>query len=68
MKGIFIMEIRNMKCDVCVIGGGPGGLCAGFKVGLQIRGMGANGTFRNDGTPQWVFRFSGIFRSPADRS
>lgn len=28
---------------------------AGFKVGLQIRGMGANGTFRNDGTPQWVF-------------
>ncbi len=28
MKGIFIMEIRNMKCDVCVIGGGPGGLCA----------------------------------------
>ena len=28
---------------------------AGFKVGLQIRGMGANGTFRNDGTPQGVF-------------
>lgn len=28
MKGVFIMEIRNMKCDVCVIGGGPGGLCA----------------------------------------
>ena len=28
---------------------------AGFKVGLQIRGMDTLGTFYNEGTPQWVF-------------
>ena len=29
------MEIRNMKCDVCVIGGGPGGLCAAIAAARQ---------------------------------
>lgn len=28
---------------------------AGFKVALQVRGMGSLGTLYNDGTPQWVF-------------
>ena len=29
------MEVRNMKCDVCVIGGGPGGLCAAITAARQ---------------------------------
>ncbi len=28
---------------------------AGYKVILEIRGMGTRGTFYNDGVPQWVF-------------
>ncbi len=28
---------------------------AGYKVGLQVRGMGGRGTLANDGAPQWLF-------------
>ena len=28
---------------------------AGYKVGIQVRGMGARGTLYDDGAPQWLF-------------
>ena len=28
---------------------------AGYKVGIQVRGMGCRGTLLNDGAPQWLF-------------
>ncbi len=30
-------------------------IVAGYKVALEVRGMGTWGTFYNDGVPQWVF-------------